>query len=293
MQNLILYATTVLIWGSTWLVIKFQLGTVDPMVAVAYRFTLASAVLLLYCRITGLKMCFTPKEHLFMALQGLLLFCINYWLVYLAETHLTSGLVATVFSTIVFMNIINGALLLGSPMRAKVILGAGVGLVGVALVFWPELSLLSLSDSGLYGLLLGVLATYSASLGNITSARNQRHQLPVIQTNAFGMGYGAVIMVGLALVSGTRFSLDPAFAYVGSLLYLAVFGSVVAFGCFLTLVGRIGADRAAYAFLLFPIVALGISTVFEGYQWTGYAAFGVVLITLGNVVVLRRPAGAS
>ena len=293
MQNLILYATTVLIWGSTWLAIKFQLGIVDPRVAVAYRFALASIILLLYCRLAGLKMRFTVKEHLFMALQGLLLFCINYWLVYLAETRLTSGLVATVFSTAVFLNIVNGALFLRSPTRGGVILGAGLGLAGVALVFWPELSSLGLSSDSLFGLLAAALATYSASLGNIASARNQKYKLPVIQTNAFGMGYGAAIMAGLAFVSGTRFSFDPTFSYVGSLLYLAVFGSVIAFGCYLTLVGRIGADKAAYAFLLFPIVALGFSTVFEGYQWTRYAVLGVVLITLGNVVVLRRPAAES
>lgn len=286
MKNLLLYLTTVLIWGSTWLAIKFQLGETDPVLSVAYRFTLASLLLLGFSKLRGLNLRFSPRQHLLIALQGVLLFSINYLLVYLAELHLTSGLVAVVFSTLVFMNIFMGALLLGTPVRWNVVLGGALGLIGVALVFFPELRDYSLQDKGIAGLLLSFVSTLLASLGNITAARNQRSGLPVVQTNAYGMGYGAIAMYAYAVIAGVPFSFSVAPAYLGSLIYLAIFGSMIAFGAYLTLLGRIGADRAAYTSLLFPLVALGISTLFEGYAWNSSAILGVMLVIAGNLLIL-------
>jgi drug/metabolite transporter (DMT)-like permease len=288
MQNLFLYGITVLIWGSTWLAITFQLGEVNAMLSVAYRFTLATAVLLVYAGLRKLNLRFSARQHLFFALQGVLLFSLNYLLVYLAEQRLTSGLVAVIFSMLVFMNILMGALFLRTPVRTNVVLGALIGLAGISLVFLPELKSFSLQDSGFVGLLLGVGGTLFASMGNITSARNQREGLPVIQTNAFGMGYGAILMFIFALVAGVPFTFEATPGYILSLVYLAVFGSVIAFGAYLTLLGRIGADRAGYSSLLFPIVALGLSTLFEGYQWSAAALVGVLLVVGGNFLVLAR-----
>jgi drug/metabolite transporter (DMT)-like permease len=288
MKNLFLYAITVLIWGSTWLVITFQLGEVDPILSVAYRFTLASLLLLAYAGLRKVNLRFTARQHLFFGLQGVLLFSLNYLLVYLAEQRLTSGLVAVIFSMLVFMNILLGALFLGTPVRAKVVIGALIGLVGISLVFLPELKAFSLQDRGFVGLLLSVGGTLFASLGNIVSARNQRERLPVIQTNAFGMGYGAILMFIFALIAGKPFTFEATTGYILSLVYLAVFGSVIAFGAYLTLLGQIGADRAGYSSLLFPIVALGLSTLFEGYQWSAAALTGVLLVVGGNFLVLWR-----
>ena len=288
MKNLLLYASTVLIWGSTWLVITYQLGPVDPILSVAYRFTLASLLLLVFAKLRRINLRFTPRQHLFFALQGVLLFSLNYLLVYLAELRLTSGLVAVIFSTLVFMNILIGALFLGTPVRPNVVVGALIGLVGISLVFLPELSAFSLQDRGFVGLLLSLVGTLSASLGNIVAARNQRERLPVVQTNAFGMGYGAILMFAIALIAGTPFRFETTLAYTASLVYLALFGSVIAFGAYLTLIGRIGADRAGYTSMLFPLVALGLSTLFEGYQWSVPAVAGVLLVLAGNFLVLSR-----
>jgi drug/metabolite transporter (DMT)-like permease len=288
MRNVMFYAMTILIWGSTWLAITFQLGSVDPMVSVSYRFSLAAVLLLLWCWVRGLPMRFTWGEHLAMAAQGLFLFAVNYWLFYLAELHIASGLAAVIFSTVMVMNVVNGALFLKSPIDMKVVAGGALGLVGIGLVFRPELASFHLGDSGAKGLLLCFVATYLASIGNILSARNQKHGLPVVQTNAIGMMYGALLMLGLSWGLGRSFAFEVTGAYVGSLVYLAVFGSIVAFGCYLSLVGRIGADRAAYATLVFPVVALVISTVWEGYQWSGSAFCGVALILLGNLLLLKR-----
>jgi drug/metabolite transporter (DMT)-like permease len=288
-----LYGATVIIWGTTWLAIKFQLGSVDPMVSVLYRFMAAALTLFLYCKLRGLKMRFRRKDHIFMALQGLVLFSVNYWLIYLAEVHVTSGLVAVIFSGIVFMNMINGAVLLGSPIRSNVLLRGAIGVLGIVLVFWPQLISFSLSNKGALGLVLSVVSTFMASLGNIISARHQRNNLPVIQTNAYGMAYGAAIIGAIALISGKAFSFEMSLAYVGSLFYLSLFGTVIAFGCYLKLIGKIGADRAAYATMLFPIVALGISTVYEGYQWAPNNIIGMAVVLVGNWLVLSKRALAK
>jgi drug/metabolite transporter (DMT)-like permease len=288
MKYFLFYSATVCIWGSTWIAIKFQLGVVDPMLSVGYRFALASALLLIWCRIGRLPMRFTPGEHGFMALQGIFLFSLNYLLFYLAELEITSGLAAVIFSTILLMNMLNGAIFLKTPLDKKVFSGAFLGLLGIVLVFRPEITSFSLEQQGLRGIVLCLLATFFASLGNILSARNQKNQLPIIQSNAFGMGYGAILMLVVAGFTGKPVIFETTAFYIGSLVYLAVFGSIIAFGCYLSLIGSIGADRAAYSTLLFPLVALAISTIWEGYHWTGSAVTGIILILSGNFLILQR-----
>ena len=288
MYNAFLYLITVLIWGSTWLAIKFQLGVVAPELSIAYRFGLAASILIIFSLVRRLPLRFDIKSHGFFVLQGLLLFSLNYILVYLAEGFLTSGLVAIIFSLIIIFNVIFGAIFLGNPIRIRVMIGAVLGLAGLAFVFWPELSSFSLSSLQILGLILAFIATISASLGNVVSARNQRHELPVVQTNAYGMLYGALFMLILAFFRGAQLEFDSSPGYIVSLLYLAVFGSVIAFGSYLTLLGRIGLDRAAYVTVLFPVIALILSTIFEDLQWGVPQLLGVVLILFGNAVVLTK-----
>lgn len=291
MKNVLFYLMTVLIWGSTWIGIKMQLGTIDPMVSVAYRFSLAALILLGWCFIRNLPMRFNMSEHGFMALQGLLLFGFNYLLFYIAELYVTSGLAAVIFSTMLLMNMVNGAIFLKSSIDGRVIVGGIFGLSGIIMVFHPEISSYSLENDGVIGVLYCLAATLLASLGNITSARNQKRGLPIVQTNAYGMLYGALALYLVIILADKSLAFDFSVVYVGSLLYLALFGSVIAFGCYLSLVGNIGADRAAYATLLFPIVALMISTVWEGYRWSVSSAVGVALILFGNFWMLNRRAG--
>lgn len=290
-SNGALYALTVLIWGSTWYAISFQIGTIHPTVSVAWRYLLAAAILVVYCLATRRRLRFAPRQHAGIALQGVFLFSLNYVVFYFATVHVTTGLLAVTFSTIIFMNIFNGALILGTPVDRRVVIAACIGFAGIALVFWPEVRGYESDEKAISGLFLGILATYLASLGNIASAYNQRHGLPVVETNALGMAYGGVFTLMLALTLGVELDMDYRAPYVLSLLYLSVFGSIVAFGSYLTLLGRIGADRAAYATVLFPVVALAISTVFEGYEWSLAASAGVALILSGNIIVLRMGPG--
>jgi len=286
MANFLFYTITVLIWGSTWLGIKFQLGVVDPALSVSYRFALAALILFAWCFARRLPLKFSRAEHLFIAMQGVFLFAVNYLLFYLAELQITSGLAAVVFSTIVVMNLINGRLFLGTPIEVKVLVGGALGMVGLVLLFWPDMAATDFSGPIFVGMLLSFAATYLASLGNILSVRNQRHKLPIIQTNAFGMAYGSACMALIVLVRGTSITIEMTAPYLVSLVYLALFGSVIAFGCYLSLVGRIGAGRAAYATLLFPVVALGLSTFWEGYSWTLHGVCGIILILSGNYLAM-------
>jgi drug/metabolite transporter (DMT)-like permease len=230
---------------------------------------------------------YSPKQHFYIALQGLLLFGINYWLVYLAEIHLESGLVAVLFCTIIFFNILNGAIFLKSKIRINVLLSALIGFTGIALVFKDELFGFTFSSVESSALLLAGVSAVTASFGNITSARNQKNGLPVVQTNAYGMLYGSLLMLLLALATSKPFNFDFSFSYIGSLMYLAVFGSIIAFQSYLTLLGKIGADKSAYITLVFPIIALILSTAFEAYSWSEYAVIGVLLITFGNFMILK------
>ena len=280
-----------LIWGSTWYAITFQLGVVHPILSVAYRYLIAAALLVGFCLARGKTLRFGPRDHLGIAAQGAFLFSLNYLLFYIAAGHLTSGLLALTFSTILLMNMLNGAWLFGFPVSGQVLAGGGLGFCGMALVFWPEVAGIDASRDTLFGILLAIVATYLASLGNMGSVYTQRRGLPVVQTNALGMAYGAAITLavaaGAAALGQLELGFDPSFSYLVSLIYLAVFGSVLAFGAYLTLLGRIGADRAAYAMVVFPLVALAISTAFEGYRWTAPAVAGTVLILAGNLLVLK------
>jgi len=284
-NSITLYLSSVLIWGSTWFAIKFQLGVVAAEVSLVYRFGIAA---LLFCLLSGRNLKYSAGQHGFIALQGLFLFSSNYLVFYWATDLLTSGIVALMFSTVILMNIVNGAIFMRSQIRPRVVLGAGFGIIGIAAIFWAEVSGVGDNADTWRGLWMCLLATWFASIGNIISARNQHNAIPVLQTNAWGMAYGAVIMAVYALISGVPFNYDPAFSYSVSLLYLSVFGSILAFGCYLTLVGRIGADKAAYAAVLFPVIALALSTLFEDYQWTMRALFGFALVLLGNYIVLTR-----
>ena len=293
MHSANLYLVTVLIWGSSWYAITFQLGVVEAEISLIYRFLLASVILLLFCLITKRSLRFSPSQHLFIFLQGLFLFSTNYLIFYWAIGLLTSGVVALLFSTVILMNIVNGAIFMRQTVKLQVVIGAIFGITGIAAIFWSEVAGVENDVASWKGLLLCLVATFSASLGNILSARNQKNNLPVVQTNAWGMAYGTLIMTAFAFYQGSSFSYDTSISYSVSLLYLSLFGSVFAFGSYLTLIGRIGADKTSYTAVLFPVIALSISTVLEDYHWTLAAMFGFCLVLIGNYLVLKKPAKAT
>jgi len=291
--NLLLFIIPAIIWGSTWYVIKFQLGTVDPLVSVIYRFIIAAVLLLSYCKLTKRSLRFSPAEHLRILLQGLLLFGMNYWLVYESETYISSGLVAVGFSTIIFFNIIFGAIFMGNKINKRVVIGAIPGLLGTIIIFKPELTAFSPDNNGYLGLFLMIVSVIIASLGNITSAINTKRKIPVIQATGLGMAYSAISMLAIALLLGKEFTFDTSSTYIFSLIYLAIFGSIIAFIGYLTLIGRIGPDKAAYTVVIVPVIAITISVIFEGYKFNSYTLIGMLLLIGGNVFALYKKKSPS
>ncbi|MBL8676364.1 MAG: DMT family transporter [Alphaproteobacteria bacterium] len=283
-----LYFTTVLVWGSTWYAIACQLGAIPINISVFYRFALASILLFVWSFMKKSNMKFSWKDHVLFAFQGFFQFSMNYLAAYEATYHISSGLNAVGFSMILVFNIMNSALFFRTPLVSTVLLGALSGLLGILVIFWPSIVSFDLSSSGILGIMLSLLGAIFASFGNMISAYNQRRTIPVMESNAYGMGYGALWLLLMIFLSGDIFQFDMSVGYISSLVYLSVFGTIVAFWSYLTLLGRIGVSRAAYVHVLTPVVALLLSTFLENFVWEMHIFIGVGLILLGNVIILAR-----
>lgn len=288
MFNAVLFITCVLIWGSTWYAIKFQLGNVALEWSVAYRFFLSALILLLWCVISRRRLGFSWRDHLLFAWLGALLFSINYMFVYWGTVYLTSGLVAVAFSMISLANQANGALFLRIKIEPKVLIGAVVGMTGLVLVFLPEFQRLSLDDTIIFGIFLCIVGTIIASFGNTIAATERAKSLPLFALNGYAMLYGSIIMAAYAVITGKPASFDTSSGYVLSLIYLSLFGTVAGFTIYLTLIKVWGLARTAYIAIAIPVVALLISTAFEGYVWTLPAILGVGLVIMGNMMLIRK-----
>jgi drug/metabolite transporter (DMT)-like permease len=285
--NLQLFVVCVAIWGSTWLAIKYQLGSVAPEASVSYRYLLASFLIFAFCLARRLPLRYTLREHAWMALLGILMFSVSYILVYYAEEHLVSGLVAVGYSPSPLLGMLGMRLFFGTPMTGRLIAGSALGIAGITLVFWPEFAHFKGGGDTTIGALFTALAVIVSTLGSMAAHRNQQHHLPLWQTMAFGMLYGALFSVAMTLAAGKAFTFEFTPAYVLSLAYLAVLGSIVAFAGFLTLIKRIGAARAGYIGVMVPIVALVISAAFEGFRWHAATWIGIAVSVAGNVIILR------
>ncbi|NIX76680.1 DMT family transporter [Microvirga terricola] len=285
-----LYAATVFLWGVSWIGIRAQLGVVAPEMSVLWRFLLAALVTWGWVLVAGKQVRFSLSDHLRFFFTGCCLFSFNFISFYYGGLTVPSGLLSVVFSLASIFNLVLGFVLFRQKVEPRVALGGVVGVSGIGLLFWPEIAGAGFNAGAAWGLALCTLGTLFFCSGNMISTIVQRRGAPLISANAWAMTYGCCILLALNLVRGNAFIIEPTFKYIGSLIYLAIGASVLAFASYLTLLRRLGAARAGYATVLFPIIALGVSTLLEGYVWTPLAVIGVVLALTGNVLVLRRPA---
>jgi drug/metabolite transporter (DMT)-like permease len=298
--NAILFCASTLIWGSTWYVITFQLGPVDPSVSIAYRFALAGGLILGWRLLRG-QSCRLPRPLWgWVAAMGFFNFSLNYMLVYAATGHLPSGLVAVAGSVLSLMNVLNARLFLGQPLRWQVCLGGIMGVMGVLLLFSPEIDLAAHASTlgpskaavlggAVTGFFLMMASNYSASLGNMVVSRLKGGGHPLLLITGWSMLLGAACTALVALFKGASFIILWTGPYLLSLLYLSLFGSIAAFLCYFTLLGRIGPDRSGYVAIMTPVIALLISTFLEDYHWTPAGVAGLAFAILGNVLVMARP----
>ncbi|ATG01059.1 Permease of the drug/metabolite transporter (DMT) superfamily [Lelliottia amnigena] len=288
-MNALLYGLVVLIWGTTWIAIFLQQGPVAAPVSIFWRFAVASATIMIVLLALGRLRKMVLRDHLFCMVQGCCVFCFNFWCFYTAAAYINTGLESVIFSMAVLYNAINCFIFFGQRPPARFGIAAVLGMLGIITLFWDDLLASGWSQELLLGIGLSALGTYGFSLGNMISLRHQRNGLETMTTNAWAMTYGTLVMGAIALIRGDNFTPEWTVSYMGALLYLAIFGSVIAFGAYFTLVGRIGAGKAAYSTLLFPLVALSISTIYEGYVWHMNGIAGIVLILTGNMVMFTKP----
>ncbi|WP_435945191.1 DMT family transporter [Dryocola sp. BD586] len=288
-MNAVLYILVVVIWGTTWLAIYMQQGVVSAPVSIFWRFAVAAVVMLVALLALGRLRRISLRDHLFCLLQGACVFGFNFLCFYHAAAYISSGLESVIFSMAVLFNAFNGMLFFRQRPHANLLPAAALGIAGVIALFWRDLAATQLAPELLLGIGLSALGTFGFSLGNMISARHQRRGLETLSTNTWAMCYGAAIMGAIALIRGDSFMPEFTVRYLGSLFYLAIFGSVIAFGAYFTLVGRIGAGKAAYSTLLFPLVALSLSTIYEGYVWHANAVTGLAMILVGNLVMFSKP----
>ena len=283
-----IFAACVLIWGTTWLAITFQLGRVAPEASVFYRFLIASLLLFAFCLARRLPLRFSRQQHAWIALQGFLMFCVSYVFVYYAEQNVVSGLVAVGYSASPLLAMVGLRAFFGTPMTPRVAAGSLLGIVGIALVFWPEFAHLKGGGRPVVGAVFTVLSVLFSSGGSLVAHRNHEAELPLWQTMAWGMLYGAFGALLITYGVGESLAFQPTAPYVLSLLYLSVFGSIVAFGGYLTLMRRVGAARSGYIGVMVPIVALVISSLFEKFDWHPLTFAGIAVSVAGNIVILRE-----
>ncbi len=288
MNNFILFGITLFCWSPTWYVIKFQLGYVDPLVSVFYRFLAASIIIFIYLIIKNKKLRFSLNNHIWFLLFGICIYSLNYVFFYLSNTYLISAFPAVVFSTVVIMNILGEAFYFKKKPSLKTLIGATIGMIGIIIIFNDEIFNFNLSNGVHVGLSLALLGTFSASTGNMIYQRNLNNNFPLIQTLAYAMLYGSLVTLLITQLKGTELLFEYSFSYMASLTYLSIVGSIFAFIFYLKLLEKVGAGRAGYVGVVMPVLALLISTIFEDLKWQTDLIIGLPILIIGAVLVINQ-----
>ena len=286
MKNALLYIATVLIWGSTWLAIEFQLGEVDVAASVAYRFMISAVLMWAYCLWAKVPMAFSGIDHGYILVLAMFNFSINYAVIYSSQQYLSSAMTSIAFSTMLLMNIINTRIFFGTKIAPKTYIGALFGILGLVALFWDDAVASSSASNSLFGLTLVLISALIASLGNMASVRNSRAGMNIFAVNAWGMLYGTIILCALVILSDAEFGFSMQPSYIASLLYLAIFGTVIAFATYYVLLNNMGPEKASYVIVLFPVVAVTLSSLFEDFSCTDNTFIGFALVLLGNAIIL-------
>lgn len=285
--DLIAIGVCTLAWGTTWFAITLQLGVVDPIVSITYRFSLAAALLFAWCALRREPMALTRAQHVAALGVGLFTFAIDYAFVYWAEERVTSAVVAVTFAAMAFVNLIGFRIAFAQRAPALAWGAASLGIAGVALLSWQEIAAANFDARAASGIGLTLAGVCAAVIGNVFARRGEMAGAPVAASTAWAMAYGAGLLAVLALVTGKAWTFEPTWGYALSLLHLALNGSVIAFLLYYGLARRRGYATASYISALAPPVAMLVSTLFENKVWSLIAIGGVVLVLFGQVLLLR------
>ena len=288
MNNYILFLITLFCWSPTWYLIKFQLGYVDPLVSVFYRFLIAAIIIFIFLIIQKKNLKFSINHHFWFLFFGTCLYSINYVFFYLSNTYLISAFPAIVFSTVVIMNILGEKFYFNKKPSLKTLIGAIIGMIGIIIIFNEEIFNFSLAEGTHIGLFLALIGTFCASTGNMVHQRNLNNNFPPIQTIAYAMFYGSLVTFFVTQVRGAELLFENSVSYISSLLYLSIFGSIFAFVSYLKLLEKVGPGRAGYGGVVMPVLALIISTIFEKLEWQTDLIIGLPILIVGAVLVINQ-----
>jgi drug/metabolite transporter (DMT)-like permease len=287
LRNWHLFAVCVLVWGTTWHAITYQIGVTEPDVGVALRFLIAGVFVLLMCAWRGLPLWVSLRAQALLALQGVFMYGLSYVSVYEAERHLPSGLVAVGYSASPLLAGVGAKWLFGIPVTGRFLAGGVLGIAGVALMFWPEFGRVAAGTSAARGVAFTVGAVMLSAVGSLTASRNRSQGLPFWPALGWGMLYGALAAAVVAGLLGHSFTLPAAPSWWLSLLYLSLAGSVLTFACYLTLQDRLGPGPSGTIGVMTPLLALVMSMVFEGFRPDVLTGVGAALAIGGNLFMLR------
>lgn len=278
-----------MIWGTTWYAITLQIGSTALLASIVWRFGLASAVLFLGCLIARQNLKLSRAQHLAALGQGAFAFSVSYSFTYAAETHVASAIVAVTFASLTFINLVLFRLIARQKAAAASWGGALLGIAGVAVLSGGEVLGAGFDRGAAIGVGLALIATTASAFGNFFAWKGQQHGSAAIPSTAWAMAYGTGLLVVFGLATGVKFSLDPTPAYIGSLLYLSLFGSVIAFGLYFTIARTIGYAMASYISALTPPIAMLVSVMFEGARFGWTALAGLLLVLSGQALLIRAP----
>lgn len=287
-KALIYFMICAVIWGITWIAIKYQITAVNGSAAVFYRFFCASFLMFAFCFYKKENLKFSHAQHFKFMGQGFFMFSLNFIITYWASSMATSALVALAFTALIFFNMFGARLFLNIPFEKKVIWGASISFLGMALISVNEYSKILTQPLSVWGFILSLLGTLSASVGNLISTKNRLQKIPIISNNAWSMLYGSAFTFIFCIATQKDFTIYFSKSFLISFFYLTVFGTVISFWSYLKLIEIVGPTRAAFTSVLSPLIALTISTVFENLSWNLYLALGVVLCLTGNFVALVK-----
>ena len=293
MNNSILFLITLFCWSPTWYLIKFQLGYVDPLLSVFYRFLIAAIIIFIYLVIKKKNLKFSINHHFWFLFFGTCLYSINYVFFYLSNTYLISAFPAIVFSTVVIMNILGETFYFKKKPSLKTLIGATIGMIGIIIIFNDEIFNFSLSEGTHIGLFLALIGTFCASTGNMVHQRNLNNNFPPIQTIAYAMLYGSLVTLFVTQIRGAELIFENSVSYISSLLYLSIFGSIFAFVSYLKLLEKVGPGRAGYVGVVMPVLALMISTIFEKLEWQIDLIIGLPILIIGAILVINQKIKAN
>lgn len=287
-MSFVLLLVVVFAWGFSWYAITLQVGEASALISVTYRFILAATVMCVGLKLTGRWQRIPLRDQPWLAVLGFCLFSMNFLSFYLAAHYIPSGVLSVIFATAAIFGAVNARIFFGQQLQLRVLVAALLGVAGLGLLLSPEITATHDTQAPWWAFVLPFVGTYLFSLGNVVSARlSARYSLP----NVIGQGmvWGAIVLIVESLLFGQSFVLPASLPYWAGVVFLALISSVLAFVTYLTLVNRVGTARASYATVLFPIVAMLVSTWAEGYDWSIIAAAGLLMTLGGTYLIFVKP----